>query len=160
MSETTRRWHLNGQLASVEFDTAERLLDVLRERLGLTGSKEGCGEGECGACSVVIDGRLTLSCLQLAAAVPEDARITTVEGVAATASGARLQRLLLERGGVQCGFCTPGIVVAAWWYLETRPPIDPREAMSGNLCRCTGYQGILSALAAAAERDPAEEPGR
>ncbi len=159
MAETTRRWQVNGRDLVVRFDEAARLLDVVRD-LGLTGSKEGCGEGECGACSVVIDGRLTLSCLQLAAAVPDGARLTTVEGVAASATGARLQRLLLERGGVQCGFCTPGVVVAAWWYLETKPPIDPREAMSGNLCRCTGYQGILSALAKAAAGERDEEPVR
>ena len=151
MAETARQWIVNGRETSVRFDSAARLLDVVREHLALTGSKEGCGEGECGACSVIVDRRLVLSCLQLAAAVPDGARITTVEGVAASASGATLQRLLLERGGVQCGFCTPGIVVAAWWYLETRPPIEPREAMSGNLCRCTGYQGILAAVAEAAD---------
>jgi carbon-monoxide dehydrogenase small subunit len=153
MADTIRRWIVNQRETVARFDAGSRLLDVVREQLGLTGSKEGCGEGECGACSVVIDGRLTLSCLQLAAALPDGARITTVEGVAASASGERLQRLLLERGGVQCGFCTPGIVVAAWWYLETRPPIDVREALSGNLCRCTGYQGIVTAVREAALLD-------
>jgi carbon-monoxide dehydrogenase small subunit len=146
MAQVTRRWVVNGEEQRVSFDAAARLLDVLRETLHLTGSKEGCGEGECGACSVVIDRQLKLSCLQLAAAVVDGARITTVEGVARTASGARLQQTLLERGGVQCGFCTPGVVVAAWWYVDTHPPIDAREAMGGNLCRCTGYQGIVAAM--------------
>jgi carbon-monoxide dehydrogenase small subunit len=146
MAETTRRWIVNGLETTVQFDAGARLLDVVRGPLGLTGSKEGCGEGECGACSVVIDDRLALSCLQLAAALPDGARVTTVEGVAASPTGDRLQQRLLERGGVQCGFCTPGIVVAAWWYLENRPPIDVREALSGNLCRCTGYQGIVAAV--------------
>jgi carbon-monoxide dehydrogenase small subunit len=146
MPDTTRQWIVNGRQTTVRFDSGARLLDVVRGPLGLTGSKEGCGEGECGACSVVVDGRLTLSCLQLAAALPDGVRVTTVEGVAASAAGARLQHALLQHGGVQCGFCTPGIVVAAWWYLEARPPIDVREALSGNLCRCTGYQGIVTAV--------------
>jgi carbon-monoxide dehydrogenase small subunit len=150
MTDTTRRWIVNGRETSVRFDAGARLLDVVRDQLGLTGSKEGCGEGECGACSVVIEDRLALSCLQLAAALPDGARITTVEGVVTSTSGQRLQRLLLERGGVQCGFCTPGIVVAAWWYLEHTPPIDVREALSGNLCRCTGYQAIVGAVREAA----------
>ena len=155
--DTTRRWIVNGEERTVGFDTSARLLDVVRDGLRLTGTKEGCGEGECGACSVVIDGRLTLSCLQLAAALPDGIRLTTVEGVASSPSGARLQRLLLERGGVQCGFCTPGIVVAAWWYVETRPPLDVREALGGNLCRCTGYQGIVGAVRDAVEENAREE---
>jgi carbon-monoxide dehydrogenase small subunit len=148
----TRRWHVNGAERAVTFDASARLLDVLREQLGLTGSKEGCGEGECGACSVVVNGLLKLSCLQLAAAVPDGTSITTIEGIAASPSGRHLQQLMLERGGVQCGFCTPGIVVAAWWYVEQRPPIDVRAAMAGNLCRCTGYQGIVAAVKEAAEQ--------
>jgi carbon-monoxide dehydrogenase small subunit len=160
MSEIQRQWSVNGRDVDTRFDPGARLLDVVRRQLSLTGTKEGCGEGECGACSLVIDGRLVLSCLQLAAAVPDGARITTVEGVASSPRGAKLQRLLLERGGVQCGFCTPGVVVAAWWYLETRPPIDPREAMSGNLCRCTGYQGILAAISEVARGSDSEEPAR
>jgi carbon-monoxide dehydrogenase small subunit len=155
----TRQWIVNGAPRRVTFDAAARLLDVVRDELGLAGTKEGCGEGECGACSVVIDGLLKLSCLQLAAAVPDEARITTVEGVGDTESGDRLQRAMVERGGVQCGFCTPGFVVAAWWYVEQRPPLDAREALAGNLCRCTGYQGLIAAVADVAEQMAARAGG-
>lgn len=154
----TRDWTVNGAPRRVAFEGSARLLDVVRDRLGLAGTKEGCGEGECGACSVVIDGVLKLACLQLAAAVPDGARITTVEGVGATESGARLQRAMVERGGVQCGFCTPGFVVAAWWYVEARPPVDAREALAGNLCRCTGYQGLVAAVAEVAEAGASTVP--
>jgi carbon-monoxide dehydrogenase small subunit len=147
----TRQWIVNGAPRLVTFAASSRLLDVVRDELGLSGTKEGCGEGECGACSVVVDDLLKLSCLQLAAAVPDGARITTVEGVGRTASGERLQQVMVERGGVQCGFCTPGFVVAAWWYVEQRPPVDAREALAGNLCRCTGYQGLVAAVADVAE---------
>ena len=156
----TRRWIVNGLARHVSFPADARLLDVVRDVLGLTGAKEGCGEGECGACSVVIDGTLKLACLQLAGAVPDEATLVTVEGVGDTASGRRLQQLMVDRGGVQCGFCTPGFVVAAWWYVEHRPPVDAREALAGNLCRCTGYQGLVSAVAeAAAEADAARGGG-
>ncbi len=156
----TRRWIVNGIARHASFPADARLLDVVRDVLGLTGAKEGCGEGECGACSVVIDGALKLACLQLAGAVPDEATLVTVEGVGDTASGRRLQQLMVERGGVQCGFCTPGFVVAAWWYVEHRPPVDAREALAGNLCRCTGYQGLVSAVAdAAAEVDAARGGG-
>jgi carbon-monoxide dehydrogenase small subunit len=155
----TRRWTVNGTPRHVRFPAAARLLDVVRDVLGLTGTKEGCGEGECGACSVVIDGTLTLSCLQLAGAVPDDASLVTVEGVGDTPSGRRLQQLMVERGGVQCGYCTPGFVVAAWWYVEHRPPVDAREALAGNLCRCTGYQGLVSAVADTAAEVDAQRAG-
>ena len=154
MDETTRQWMVNGQARELRFPSEARLIDVLREQAHLTGTKEGCGEGECGACTVVVDGTLRLSCLQLAAALPDGATVTTIEGIAASESGARVQELILAAGGVQCGFCTPGVVMSAWWYLEHRPPVDPREMMSGNLCRCTGYQGIVTAL-----RDAAAETG-
>lgn len=140
---------LNGRPAEVEGHPMERLLDVVRERLGLTGTKEGCGEGECGACTVLMDGEPVLSCL-----VPlcqcEGRRIETVEGIAVEGSPARafLDRFVAQ-GGVQCGACTPGIVVTAWALLQRSPEPgrdEAREALAGNLCRCTGYEGILRAL--------------
>lgn len=148
-----RSWHVNGTLATVAFAADARLLDVLRDTLAMTGAKEGCGEGECGACSVVVDGELRVSCLQLAAALPDGTTITTAEGVVHSTTGERLRRMMLDRGGVQCGFCTPGMMVAAWWYLETKPPIDARTALAGNLCRCTGYQSICEAVEAAANAE-------
>ncbi len=146
---------VNGQTEEVEGAPMERLLDVLRQQLGLTGTKEGCGEGECGACTVLLDGQPVLSCL-----VPltqcAGRRIETVEGIAemASASADNPARRFLDRfvatGGVQCGACTPGFVVTAWALLQNDPaPSEDRvrEALAGNLCRCTGYEGILRALA-------------
>ena len=138
---------VNDQPAEVEGHAMERLLDVLRERLGLTGTKEGCGEGECGACTVLMDGEPVLSCL-----VPllqcEGRRIETVEGISAGPARDFLERFVAT-GGVQCGACTPGIVVTAWALLERNPAPsreEAREALAGNLCRCTGYEGILRAI--------------
>ena len=138
---------LNGQPAEVDGHPMERLLDVVRERLGLTGTKEGCGEGECGACTVLLDGEPVLSCL-----VPlfqcEGRRIETVEGIADGPAREFLERFVAT-GGVQCGACTPGIVVTAWALLQrngTPSREEAREALAGNLCRCTGYEGILRAL--------------
>ena len=156
-----RRWMVNGSAVSVAFEDGDRLLDVLRDRLGLVGTKEGCGEGECGACTVLIDGRLTLSCLTLGASLADGARILTVEGLAADPIGARLQRAFLEVGAVQCGYCTPGMLLAALALLESNP--DPssgeiRTALAGNLCRCTGYAMIVEAVRAAGNA-PAGEGG-
>ena len=144
---------LNGKPAEVDSHPLERLLDVLREHLGLTGTKEGCGEGECGACTVLMDGEPVLSCL-----VPlfqcEGRRIETVEGIAAGPARELLERFVAT-GGVQCGACTPGIVVTAWALLQRQgqPSRDEaREALAGNLCRCTGYEGILRALVPEPER--------
>jgi aerobic carbon-monoxide dehydrogenase small subunit len=141
---------LNSQSVEVEGHPMERLLDVLRERLGRTGTKEGCGEGECGACTVLVDGEPVLSCL-----VPlfqcEGRRIETVEGLAAVPSGPVRETLerFVATGGVQCGACTPGIVVTLAALLqrnESPSREEVREALAGNLCRCTGYEGILRAL--------------
>jgi carbon-monoxide dehydrogenase small subunit len=138
---------VNGQPAEVEGHPMARLLDVLRQQLGLTGTKEGCGEGECGACTVLLDGEPVLSCL-----VPllqcAGRRIETVEGIAAGPARSFLDRFVAT-GGVQCGACTPGIVVTAWALLQRTPvPTEEqvREALAGNLCRCTGYEGILRAF--------------
>ena len=144
---------LNGQAVEADGHPMERLLDVVRERFGLTGTKEGCGEGECGACTVLMDGEPVLSCL-----VPlfqcADRKIETVEGVAAGPAREVLDRFVAT-GGVQCGACTPGIVVTAWALLQRNPEPgreEVREALAGNLCRCTGYEGILRAFAREPER--------
>src|SRR3954454_11784312 len=138
---------VNNQPAEVDGHPMERLLDVLRERLGLTGTKEGCGEGECGACTVLMDGEPTLSCL-----VPlfqcEERRIETVEGIAEGPARDFLERFVAT-GGVGCGASTPGILLSAWARLRRNPAQsreEAREALAGNLCRCTGYEGILRAV--------------
>jgi aerobic carbon-monoxide dehydrogenase small subunit len=138
---------VNSRPAEADGHPMERLLDVLREGLGLTGTKEGCGEGECGACTVLMDGEPVLSCL-----VPllqcEGRRIETVEGIAQGPAREFLERFVVT-GGVQCGACTPGIVVTGWALLERNPAPsreEAQEALAGNLCRCTGYEGILRAL--------------
>ena len=149
-----RTWHVNGSSVQVAFEPHERLLDVLRDGLDLTGTKEGCGEGECGACTVVLDERLVLACTTLAAAVPSGSRILTIEGLARERAGARLQEAFLALGAVQCGYCTPGMLLAAH-VLLTEHPHPTREqirvALSGNLCRCTGYEMIFEAVESAVE---------
>lgn len=150
------RFLVNGAPAEVDVPGMRRLLDVLREELGLTGTKEGCGEGECGACSVLLDGQVVDSCLVPMAQV--DGRIVrTVEGLALAARerGAldTLQEAFLTYGAAQCGICTPGMLMAARAYLDGGggPDHDTiREAIAGNLCRCTGYQKIVEAIAAVA----------
>jgi carbon-monoxide dehydrogenase small subunit len=132
----------------------ERLLDVLRMELGLTGAKEGCGEGECGSCSVLMDGALVNSCL-VPVLQAAGTNIVTIEGLAAGQRLHVLQEAFLEYGGAQCGICTPGMVLAAAHLLDGRPEptIDEiREGLSGNLCRCTGYSQIVEAVTAAARR--------
>jgi len=140
----------------VEFVCApdETLLDVLRDRLGLTGTKEGCGSGDCGACSVTLDGRLVCACLVLGAEV-EGAEIGTIEGLAAGDGLHPLQQSFIDLAALQCGFCTPGILVAAKALLERNP--EPSESeirtwLAGNLCRCTGYDKIVRAVRDAAEK--------
>ena len=148
---------VNGERRTVRAYPMERLLDVLREQLSLTGTKEGCGEGECGACSVLLDGELVDSCL-IPVAQAEGAQILTIEGVAENSRSNALGEAFLECGGAQCGICTPGMIVAAVHLLDrsSAPTLeDIREALSGNLCRCTGYLQILEAVAEAARRTAA-----
>ncbi len=145
---------VNGDAAEFLADPRETLLDCLRDHLGLTGSKEGCGTGDCGACSVTLDGTLVCSCLVLGVEA-EGREIATIEGMAEGNDLHPLQRKFLEHAALQCGFCTPGILVAAKALLEKNP--DPTETevrywLAGNLCRCTGYDKIIRAvLDAAAE---------
>lgn len=150
------RCTVNGAPQRLSVHPMARLLDVLREDLELTGTKEGCGEGECGACSVLIDGELVNSCLVPVLQV-EGAEIKTIEGVAA-AGGAELhavQEAFIECGGAQCGICTPGMVLAALSLLAQTPQptdADIRHGLAGNLCRCTGYMKIFDAVVRACER--------
>ena len=143
---------VNGQVYPVEVEPRERLLDVVRYKLDLTGPKEGCGTGDCGACSVIVDGRLVCSCLMLATEA-EGKRIDTVEGMAQNGVLHPLQQKFLEHAALQCGFCTPGLLVASKALLETNP--DPTETevrywLAGNLCRCTGYDKVIRAVMDAA----------
>jgi carbon-monoxide dehydrogenase small subunit len=145
---------VNGEPRVLESHPMARLLDVLREELRLTGTKEGCGEGECGACSVLIDGALVNSCLVPVLQV-EGARVKTIEGVATGDQLHRVQEAFLECGGAQCGICTPGMVIAAVSLLEQNPhptEADIRAGLAGNLCRCTGYMKIFESVVRACER--------
>ncbi|MEJ7802146.1 MAG: (2Fe-2S)-binding protein [Candidatus Limnocylindria bacterium] len=145
---------VNGAAVEVEATGTRRLLDVLREDLGLTGTKEGCGEGECGACSVIIDGAVVDACLVPVSQVTGTS-VRTVEGLADDGRLNTLQHAFLETGGAQCGICTPGMLMAGDAFLASGA--DPtegniREAIAGNLCRCTGYTKIIDAIALAAKR--------
>jgi aerobic carbon-monoxide dehydrogenase small subunit len=145
---------VNGQPQEADVWEGESLLFALRERLGLPGSKNACEQGECGSCSVLLDGTLVCACLVLAAQA-EGHEVVTVEGLAGVDGLHAVQEAFVEAGAVQCGFCTPGFVVAAADLLQRRPdPSDDeiREALSGNLCRCTGYAKIFDAVRLAAER--------
>ena len=158
---TAYRLLVNGAPVELDVPGMRRLLDVLREDLGLTGTKEGCGEGECGACSVILDGQVVDACLVPICQV-DGSVVRTVEGLAPRRSEANmaavadldnLQRAFLETGGAQCGICTPGMLMAARAYLEAGGGPDEgaiREAIAGNLCRCTGYTKIIEAIALAA----------
>ena len=148
------RCTVNGVEQALNVPPMARLLDVLREELRLTGVKEGCGEGECGACSVLIDGELTNSCL-VPVLQADGARITTIEGVADQERLHAVQQAFLECGGAQCGICTPGMVLAALSLLgrHPEPTIDQiREGLAGNLCRCTGYMRIFESVAETVRR--------
>ncbi len=145
---------VNGREHTLRVYPMARLLDVLREELHLTGAKEGCGEGECGACSVFINGRLVNSCL-VPAAQAHSAEITTIEGIATDESLHAVQQAFIEAGGAQCGICTPGMVMAAVSLLERVPEpneADIRVGLAGNLCRCTGYTKIFEAVVRACQR--------
>ncbi len=144
---------INGKKQQVDASPLARLLDVLRGPCGLTGTKEGCGEGECGSCTVLLDGEPVNACLVLAGQV-EGRAVLTIEGVGSPEHLTPLQRCFIDDGGAQCGICTPGMIVSAEALLRShRAPTDEqiRDAIAGNICRCTGYQRIVDAIRHAAE---------
>ena len=150
---------VNGVEREADVPSSRLLIDFLRYDLGLTGSKEGCGVGVCGACTVLVDGELFASCITLAVAV-EGAEVTTIEGIAGEGRLHPVQQAFIDHGGFQCGICTPGQIVAAKALLDANP--DPTESdirhwMMGNLCRCTGYYGIINSVAAAARNSGASQ---
>ena len=158
MAEASRKIEINctvnGEARTLHVHPMARLLDVLREELRLTGTKEGCGEGECGACSVLIDGQLINSCLVPVLQI-EGAKIRTIEGIASGVQLHAVQEAFISCGGAQCGICTPGMVIAAVNLLERTPePTDAeiRTGLAGNLCRCTGYMKIFDAVVKACQR--------
>ena len=153
---------INNKKRKVETTTSTRLLDLIRDDLHLTGTKEGCGKGECGACTVIMNGELITSCLVLAPQA-DGAVITTIEGIGSGDHLDLIQEAFIETGAVQCGFCTPGMILAAKKLLEENPHPDEEEikrSISGNLCRCTGYQKIFDAVKLAADRLASRNGGR
>ncbi len=164
MSKVILRATVNGEAVETLTDARRTLLEWLRDELKLTGSKEGCGNGNCGACTVLFEGKPVLSCLVMAAEA-EGRSITTVEGIAAKAGEAvmsPLQKAFVEEGGLQCGFCTPGFVVCATALLEKLPNPSEHEIrlhLANNLCRCTGYDKIVSAVEAASRQGPGPKVG-
>ena len=154
MSAALIRIHvtINGSRAALDVRPHQTLLEALREQAGLTGTKECCSEGECGACTVLLNGRAVTSCLVLAAEA-EDAEVVTIEGLSTGSSLDRLQQAFLASGALQCGFCTPGMIMAARYLLMTNPAptiAEIREGLVGNLCRCGSYSRIIAAVAEAA----------
>ena len=144
---------LNGESVTVEVEPFEILVDVLRDKLGLTGTKIGCSEGECGACTVIMDGQAVLSCL-LPAMKAHGQEVVTIEGLGHDDALHPLQQAFIEKGAVQCGYCTPGMIMSAKALLDENPQPshdEIEEAMAGNLCRCTGYLQIIEAIEAAIE---------
>jgi aerobic carbon-monoxide dehydrogenase small subunit len=153
MTENPVTFSVNGREVTIGVSPWTTLLDALRLRLDLTGTKKCCAEGECGACTVLLDGRAVNSCLVLAVEVGQSS-VTTIEGLATDGQLSRLQEAFLAEGAVQCGFCIPGMVMASHALLAQNPSpgdADVREALSGNLCRCAGYQRIVRAVLAAAD---------
>jgi carbon-monoxide dehydrogenase small subunit len=145
---------LNGMEIQIEAPSDRRVIDLLREELNLTGTKEGCSTGECGACTILVDGESRLSCLMLAAQL-EGCRVTTIEGLSSTKELHPVQEAFVEYGAIQCGFCTPGMVLAAVDLLQRNPDptrLEIREGLGGNLCRCTGYQKIVDAVEGASSK--------
>lgn len=162
MSKIMIELTINGMKRKVETTTRTRLLDLIRDDLHLTGTKEGCGKGECGACTVIMNGELVASCLILAPQA-DGAVIITIEGVGDDTCLDPVQEAFIETGAVQCGFCTPGMILAAKKLLEENPHPDEEEikrGISGNLCRCTGYQKIFDAIKLAANRLSSRDSGR
>ncbi len=150
----TVNFTVNGDAHKLEVFPMARLLDVLREQLQLTGTKEGCGEGECGACTVIVDGQIVNSCLVPMAQV-NGTEITTIEGVATGDDLHGVQQAFIEHGGAQCGICTPGMVLAAVDLLKRNPEpseADIRNGLAGNLCRCTGYMKIFESVVRACQK--------
>ncbi len=151
-------FHLNGEEVSIDASSDRRVVDLLREDLGLTGTKESCGAGDCGACTILVDGESRLSCLMRAIQL-QGSRVTTIEGLAHSGSLHPVQKAFVDHGAVQCGFCIPGMVLAAVDLLERNPNptrAEIRQGLAGNLCRCTGYQKIVDAVEKAAEMLPGE----
>ncbi len=147
-------FHVNGKRVEFEGNPMTRLIDILRDDLGLTGVKEGCGEGECGACSIIKDGKLVTSCI-IPVGAADGSEILTIEGIKDTPKGICITEAFRDGGAVQCGFCIPGMVMAAYALLEENhhpTEEDIRMAISGNICRCTGYDLIVSSVQLAAER--------
>jgi carbon-monoxide dehydrogenase small subunit len=145
---------INGQTREVAVEPSWTLLETVREALGYTGAKEGCGTGDCGACSMLVDGRLITSCLMLAPQA-DGREIVSIEGLATNGTLHPVQQAFIDTGGVQCGFCTPGMVMAATDLLTHNPKPtfeEVREGLAGNLCRCTGYTKIFQAVELAAQR--------
>ena len=153
MKKITVNFTLNGRPVTVETAPHRRLLDLLREDLRLTGTKEGCAVGECGACTVILNGKAVTSCLVLAASV-EGGRVTTIEGVGENGRLDPIQEAILRNHALQCGFCTPGFIMSAKALLDENPDVtaeEIRRAISGNLCRCTGYEQLAVAIYEAAQ---------
>ena len=160
MSTVKRIWKINGKSVTVRAPAGRRLLDVLREDLGLIGSKESCGEGECGACTVIVDGEPVVSCILPIGQLADGTEILTIEGIEKARAGRLLQQAFIEVGAVQCGFCIPGMIVSSYALLSQNPKPTVkaiREGLAGNLCRCTGYAKIIAAVKLAASRLPAPQ---
>ncbi len=154
MVKTLIELDINGRVHEVAVDARDLLIDVIRKKAGLTGTKKGCGEGDCGACTVLIDGKPELSCIKLAIAC-QGKKITTIEGLVQEGGTLHpIQQAFVDKGAVQCGFCTPGMVMSAKGLLDRIPHPSEHEIkheMSGNICRCTGYKKIIEAVQAAAD---------